>query len=78
MDNGHTEGTQDESATSPSGEYFGRNLYVGRSNRIRECTQRHDPIFGAKREWKIDYFASLVYISHYGGSYYNIDTYKNL
>ena len=41
------EGTEDQSVTSPSGEDFGGDFHVRRSERIRKSPQRYHPGFGA-------------------------------
>ena len=62
MDNVYPEGTEDQYVTSLSGEALGRNVYVRRSERIRNYPQRYNPWFGAAREWKNDAVASIVYM----------------
>ena len=69
MDYVHHEITEDQSCTYPSVEYFGTNFHVSCSKRIRKFLQRHDPVFGAAREWYDDGVASIVYMIH--GEYIN-------
>ena len=58
MDNVCPEGTEDQYFISPSGEALGINVYVRRSEHIRNSPQRYKPGFGAAREYKSDNFAS--------------------
>ena len=62
MENVCPEETEDKSITSPSGEAFGMIVHVGNYKRIRNSPQRHNPGFGAAREWKNDAATSIVYM----------------
>ena len=57
---------------------MGCNVHLRRSGRIRKSPQRHDPGFGAAREWKNDYVAIIDYIIQDGGININVDTDKIL
>ena len=62
MDNMCPDGNENQYFTSPSGEAFGRNVNVRRSELIRNSPQRYKPVFGAAREWKNNAVASIVYM----------------
>ena len=74
MDNTHTEGTGDQSITYPSGKALSRNVHVRRSKRIRKSPQQCNPVFGAARERKNDYVASIVFMIQDGYINSNVDT----
>ena len=40
---------------------------------MRKSQQRHNPGFGASREWKNNTVASIVYMIKYGGLNINVD-----
>ena len=56
------EGTEDQYVTSTGGEDLGRNVYVRRSERIRNSPQRYNLGFGASRECKNYAVASIVHM----------------
>ena len=62
MENVRPEVTEDQSVTSPSGEYLVRNVHVRRSERIRNSAHRYNLVFGADRECKNDAVTSIVYM----------------
>ena len=62
MENVCPERTEDQNVTSPSGEHFGKNVYVRRYERIRNSPHRYNPVFGAAREWNNGAVASIVYM----------------
>ena len=74
MENVRTEGTEDQSVTSPRGEALGSNVHVRRSERIRNSPQQYKPGFGAAREWKNDTVASIIYMIQDGYLNRNVDT----
>ena len=74
MDNVCPEGTEDQYVTSPSGEALVNNVYVSRSKCIRNSPQWYNPGFGAAREWKNDYVASIVYMIQDRDHNSNVDT----
>ena len=74
MDNVCPEKTKDQYVTSPIREVLGRNVHVRRSKYIRKYIQRYNPVFGAAREWKNEYVASIVYMIQDGNLNINIDT----
>ena len=74
MNNVRPKGTEDQSITSPSGEYLVRNVHVRRSERIINSPQRYNPGFGAAREWKNDTVASIVYMIQDRDLNSNVDT----
>ena len=74
MENVRPEGTEDQSATSPSGEDLRRNVYLRRSKCIRKSPQWYEPGFGATREWNNDAVASIVYMIQDGYLNSNVDT----
>ena len=61
MDNGSHGGDEEQSVTSPSGEYLGSNFHVKRFERIKKYPHRHYPGFGATREWNNDSIVSIFY-----------------
>ena len=61
MDNVHPEGSEDQSATSPSVASLGSNIHVRHSENIRNVPQRYYPGFGAARECNNDNVSSIVY-----------------
>ena len=67
------EGNENQYVTSPSGEAFGRNVNVRRSELIRNSPQRYKPVFGAAREWKNNTVASIVYMIQYRDYDSNVD-----
>ena len=74
MDNVCPDGNENQYITSPSGEFWGRNVNVRHSERIRNFPQRYNPGFGAAREWKNDAVACIVYMIQERDFYSNIDT----
>ena len=74
MDNVCPEGSENQYVTSPSGEALGRNVYVRRSECIRNYPQRYNPVFGAAVEWNNDAVASIVYMIQDRDLYINVDT----
>ena len=73
MDNVLPEGNEDQSIRSPSGEALGSNLRVKRSERTIKSPQRYNPVFGAARECKNDYVASIFYMIQDGDFNSNLD-----
>ena len=74
MNNLRPEGTGDQSVTSPNGEALGSNIYVRRSERIRNSPHKYNPGFAAARECKNDAVASIVYMIQDGYLNSNVDT----
>ena len=74
MDKVRPDGTEDQSVTSPSGEYLGINVHGRHSKCIRKYTQRYDPVFGASRGWNHEVVASIVYMTQYGDLNRDVDT----
>ena len=72
MDNVRQGVTEDQYITSPIVEALVRNVHVRSSERIRNSPQRYNPGFGAAREWKNDYVASIVYMIKYGDTNSNL------
>ena len=53
---------------------MGVNLRMRRFGRIRKYPHWYDPVFGASREWKSDYVASILYMFQDGGFNINLGT----
>ena len=68
------EGTEDQSVTSPSGEYLGSNVHVRRFERIIKSPQGYNPWFWSARKWNNDAVASIVYMIQDGGFNIDLDT----
>ena len=68
------EGTKEQYFTSPDGEYLGSNVHVRYYDNIKKYPQRYDPVFGAVRDWKIDYVSRIVFMIQYGDFNINVDT----
>ena len=74
MDNVCPDGNENQYVTSPSGESLVRNVNVRRFEHIRNSPQRHNPGFGAAREWKNDAVSSIVYMIQDTDFDSNVDT----
>ena len=73
MENVRPEGTEEQYFISPSGEALEGNFHVRSSKCIRKSPHRHDPGFGAAREWNNYAAVSMIYMIQDGDLNINVD-----
>ena len=74
MENVRSEGTEDQSVTSPSEEYLKKEYLCEAFQTYQKYLQRYEPGLGSAREWNNDAVESMVYMIQDGDFNITVDT----